>query len=155
MLDPLPGSARRALVVALGNALRGDDAVGLEIAKRLPAGLEVLVTEGEPTRLLEELEGADPLVFVDAARGGGVPGTVHRIDLNREQLPAGLFTGSTHHFSLGDTIELARALGRLPERAYVVAVEGARFETGTGMSPEVEAAVDAAVEEVERCTSAR
>ena len=133
--------------------MRGDDAVGLEIGRRLD-GVRVIVTESEPTRLIEEWEGADPLVLVDAARSGGRPGTIHRIDLAREELPAALFRGSTHHFSLADTVELARALGRLPERSFVVAVEGARFETGVGLSPEVEAAVDAAVEEVLACTSA-
>jgi len=114
----------------------------------------VLATEAEPTRLIEEWVGADPLVLVDAARSGGRPGHIHVIDLAREQLPAVLFRGSTHHFSLAETVELARALGRLPERAYVVAIEGARFETGAAMSPEVEAAVPLAIEEVLRCTSA-
>jgi hydrogenase maturation protease len=122
------------------------------VARRV-TGARVVATEAEPTRLLDELEGADPVVFVDAARGGGSPGSVYRIDLAREQLPEALFRGSTHHLSLADTIGLARALGRLPERAYVVAVEGAQFEAGAPMSPAVEAAIPAAVEEVERCTS--
>ena len=152
MRDALPDARSRALVVALGNELRGDDAVGLEIGRRLD-GVRVIVTESEPTRLIEEWEGADPLVLVDAARSGGRPGTIHRIDLAAERLPAELFKGSTHHFSLADTVELARALGRLPERAYVVAVEGASFDTGAALSPEVEAAIPRAVEEVERCTS--
>ncbi len=116
-------------------------------------GVRVVATEAEPTRLIDEWEGADPLVLVDAARPAGRPGRVHVIDLAREELPTVLFRGSTHHFSLADTVELARALGRLPERTYVVAVEGACFETGAALSPEVEAAVDAAVQEVERCTS--
>ena len=116
-------------------------------------GVRVVATEAEPTRLIDEFEGADPLVIVDAARSGGRPGTIHRIDLAKEELPTVLFRGSTHHLSLADTIGLARALGRLPERAYVVAVEGVRFEAGAAMSPEVEAAIPAAVEEVERCTS--
>lgn len=153
MRDALPDAPGRALVVALGNELRGDDAVGLEVARRL-AGVRVLATEDEPTRLIEEWGDADPLVLVDAARSGGCPGKVHVIDLAREELPAVLFRGSTHHFSLADTVELARALGRLPARAWVVAVEGARFETGAPLSPQVAAAVDRAVEEVERCTSA-
>ncbi|HEY6016616.1 MAG TPA: hydrogenase maturation protease [Gaiellaceae bacterium] len=150
--DALPDARSRALVVALGNELRGDDAVGLEVARRV-RGVRVVATEAEPTRLIDEFEGADPLVIVDAARSGGRPGTIHRIDLAKEELPAVLFRGSTHHLSLADTIGLARALGRLPERAYVVAIEGARFDAGAPLTPEVEAAIDAAVEEVERCTS--
>ena len=153
MRDPLPDAERRALVIALGNALRGDDAVALAVARRLE-GVRVLVTEAEPTRLIDAWDGADPVVLVDAAGAGGHPGRIHTIDLAREALPSALAHGSTHHFSLADTVELARALGRLPEHAYVVAVEGECFDTGAPLSPAVEAAVPAAAEEVLRCTSA-
>ena len=40
-------------------------------------------------------------------------------------------------------IELARALDRLPVRLAGYGIEGAAFEIGTGLSPAVEAAVEA------------
>jgi hydrogenase maturation protease len=56
--------------------------------------------------------------------------------------------GSTHHFSLGDTIELARALGRLPAKALFFGIEGESFSPGEPLSPAVAAAVPAIVEEI-------
>jgi hydrogenase maturation protease len=154
--DALPDPDRRAVVVlGVGNAFRGDDAVGLEVARAV-GGEEV---EAEPTRLMDAWDGAEACVVVDAVRSGAPPGTVHRLDASSEPLPRSLFDASTHHFGLADTVELARALGRLPGRLVVFGVEGARWDAGDAMTPAVAAVVDdvaAAVrEEVRRCTSER
>ena len=156
MRDALPEAARGALVVGVGNPLRGDDAVGLAVARLARARLaaaHVVESEGEPTRLLDLWEGATRAVVVDAALGTGAPGTVTTIDVGDERLPPAFFRASTHHVSLGEVVELARALGRLPEVTLVVAVEGDCFETGAPLSPAVEQALPRAVEEVVRCTS--
>ena len=57
-------------------------------------------------------------------------------------MPAGWFRYSTHAFGAAEAIELARVLGRLPRRLIVVGIEGARFDAGVGLSPEVAAAVE-------------
>ena len=164
MRDPLPDARGRAQlrIVGLGNRWRSDDAAGLAVARRLAGtvpGAEVLEHEGEPTSLLDAWEGADALWLVDAVSSGAAPGTLHRFDLNQAALPATLARGSTHHVSLAETVELARAVGRLPERAVLYGIEGARFETGEALSREVEAAVGEAAEaireEVRACTSGR
>jgi hydrogenase maturation protease len=146
--------------VGVGNAWRGDDAVGLAVARRLagsvPEGVEVLEREGEPTSLIEAWEGADAVWLVDAVSSGAQPGTVHRLDASTRELPAALFRTSTHHVGLAEAVELARALGRLPRRLVVFGVEGGSFHAGNTLTPEVEAAVDGVVEalraEVEDCT---
>jgi hydrogenase maturation protease len=126
-----------ALVIGLGNDLRGDDGAGLEVARALDAP-EVR----EPAALLDLWDGHDAVVLVDAMRSGARPGTVRRFDLGDGPLPLGLRgSASTHAFGLGDAIELARVLGRLPRRTVVYAVEGRAFEAGTGLSEEVAAAV--------------
>jgi hydrogenase maturation protease len=48
---------------------------------------------------------------------------------------------STHALGVPEAIELARALGRLPARLEVYAIEGARFTAGAELSPAVERAV--------------
>ena len=48
----------------------------------------------------------------------------------------------THAIDLSDAVELARALGRLPGRLDVYAIEGASFTAGDALSPDVERAVD-------------
>jgi len=140
------------LVVGTGNSWRGDDAVGLEVARasraRLPEQVRVLATEAEQSRLLDEWEGCDAVVIVDAVHSGTEPGRIHRLDLNAAVVPHAVLQGSTHHFSLGDTIELARALGRLPATAIFLGIEGESFGAGEELSPAVAAAVPAIVEEI-------
>ncbi len=102
----------------------------------------------EPTRLLDAWAGLDLVVVVDAIRPGGAPGTLHRVEAHEGRLPAELGMASTHAFGIADTIELGRALGRSPGRVVVIGVEGASFEMGEDVSPEVEAAIDRVVEAV-------
>jgi hydrogenase maturation protease len=150
------------VVIGVGNAYRGDDAVGLAVAERLrgrlPTGVTVLDCEQEPTRLLDAWQDADVALVVDAAASDAPPGTVHRFDASGEGLPAHVFRSSTHAFGVGDAVELARALGRLPERVVVYGVEGADFTAGSGLSTHVTAAVERLVDELEeeiRCTNTR
>ena len=148
-------------VVGIGNAWRNDDAAGLVVARllegTLPEGVEVLEREGEPSGLIDSWEGADAVWLVDAVSSGAEPGTVHRHDASKRELPAMLFDTSTHHMGLAEAVELARALDRLPGATIVYGIEGASFGTGETLSPQVEAAaarVAAAVrEEVATCTN--
>ena len=133
-------SAER-VVIGVGNPWRGDDGAGLEVARRLervaPAGTRVIRHEGDGTGLLELWRDAREVVVVDAARSGAVPGTLHRLDACRAPLPAAVLRSSTHAFGVAEAIELARALGRLPLRLEVDAIEGASFAEGEAISPEV------------------
>ena len=56
--------------------------------------------------------------------------------------------GGTHALGLAAVVELARALGRLPERVVVVGVEAERFDHGVPLSPAVAAAVTPAADAV-------
>ena len=159
MRDPLPEARRRAdvtrpLVVGVGRAECGDDAVGtlvaLEVAGRLGARVEVRSVGGDLTREIEDWQGRPLLVLIDAMHSGAPPGTVRRFDANAACLPdLGEPATSTHGLGLGPVLELARLLGYLPARLVVVAIEGRRFTVGTLPSPEVLSAVGAAVALVE------
>jgi hydrogenase maturation protease len=63
-------------------------------------------------------------------------------------VPAGAVRSSTHAFGVCDAIELARALGRLPERLEVYAIEGTDFAVGGTMTPAVADAADALAREL-------
>ena len=137
---------KRRVVVAIGNSYRRDDGAGLAVADRLrgrvPRTVEIVECEQEPSRLIDAWNDAGTAVVVDAVDSGSVPGSVHRFDAGSRPIPERLFRSSTHSFGLGETIELARALGRLPERVIVYGIEGAVFEAGEGLSAEVAAAVE-------------
>jgi hydrogenase maturation protease len=150
------------VVIGVGNAFRGDDAAGREVAKRVrervPDELEVVVCELEPTRLIDAWEGADAALLVDAVSSGTEPGTVHRFDATSEALPSREFRSSTHALGIGETIELARAIGKLPPRVVVFGVEGEVFGSGTELSSPAQEGVARAVElvlEEAGCTSKR
>ena len=140
------------VVVGVGNAFAGDDAAGLLVARmvrdRVPAGVTVVEHEGEPTALLDAWEGARLAIVVDAVSSHGQPGEVRVFDTTDERLPAGFTGTSTHAFSLAQAIELARALGRLPERMLVVGIEGSSFSAGTRPAAAVTAALAQAAERV-------
>jgi hydrogenase maturation protease len=135
----------RPLVIGVGNELRGDDGAGIAVARRLRAraDLDVRELQGEPTGLLDTWEGHDTVVLVDTMRSGVQPGAIRRIDASRTPLPPALGgSTSTHAVGLGEALELARALGRLPRRVVVYAIEGRRFEAGAPMSDAVRSGVD-------------
>ena len=141
-----------ALVIGLGNEYRGDDAVGLVVARRLreaaPESVRVLEESGEGAALIESWQGADFVILIDAVYLGAKPGTIHRFDAHVQPIASKFFRFSTHDFGVAQAVELARALGRLPPRLIVYGVEGKSFEAGVGLSPEVEAAAQEVVERV-------
>jgi hydrogenase maturation protease len=136
----------------VGNEWRGDDAAGLEVARRLreaaPSQARVIEREGEAVDLMEAWAGADEAIVVDAVSSGAETGTIHRLDASNGRLPAELSGGSSHVFGLAEAVELARALERLPRRLLVVGIEGAAFTAGAGLTPEVERAVEQIVDEL-------
>ena len=61
-------------VIGVGNALRGDDAVGLEVTRLLegtvPEGVDVLECEGEPVGLIDAWGDCELAFLVDATVSG-------------------------------------------------------------------------------------
>jgi len=132
-------------VIGLGNAARGDDAAGL-LAARALGGVEL---ERDPSALVELLDGAPSATILDAVSSGAAPGTVHRFDVSAEPLPASVRRAtSTHALGLAEAIELARTLGRLPERVIVYGIEGRSFAAGDPVCAAVRAAVARVVTEL-------
>jgi hydrogenase maturation protease len=142
----------RTLIVGTGNALRRDDGAGLAAAGRLTgvlsSDIRVMAKDGNLTSLLDDWQGADTVVLIDATSSASPPGTIRRHDAHERALPSAFGRPSTHSFGVADVIELARVLGRLPARVVVFGIEGRDFTPGSGLSPEVDAAIDEIVRRV-------
>jgi hydrogenase maturation protease len=144
---PGPGSGPAA-VIGIGNEFRRDDGAGpaviAQLRGRVPVGVHLVITDGEPTRLIDAWTGAALAVVVDAVRVFGSqpprPGRVHRFVLDRPGPGTGR-PASSHGFGLDDAIALALALDRMPGRLIVHAIEAADLSQGTGLTPAVAAAV--------------
>ncbi len=137
------------LVLCLGNALRRDDAVALRVADALEAAPEPGAVVRRSARsglyLLDDMEGFERVVVVDAVRtGASPPGTVHSVPLESIHSPEG---PSPHAIGLPSAIFRARAAGApVPTAIHVVAIEVLDMETvGEGLTPPVEGAVGEAV----------
>lgn len=136
-----------AVVIGIGNEFRRDDGAGPAVLARLhgrvPDGVELLVSDGEPAGLIEAWAGAPLAVIVDAVRAEpSVPGRLHRLVLH-EADTAEVRPVSSHGLGLDSAIGLARALDRMPGALIVHAVEAADLSQGPGLTPAVAAAIDA------------
>lgn len=133
------------LVIGVGNPDCGDDGLGpaaaARLAERAPPGVKIIQRAGDGLALIEDWDGCDTAVLIDAAAPAGQPGRIHRFDLTQEDLPAACSRASTHAFGLNEAVRLARALGRLPARVIVYAVEGLNFAPGAPLTPQAAAAV--------------
>jgi hydrogenase maturation protease len=147
------------LVIGLGHPDRGDDAVGPVVARQVAAaGIEdlVVVERDEPADLMDTWSHHDQrlVVVVDAVRSGAAPGTIHVLEAGAGSGPLSADTwaatgrGGTHALGLAAVVELARALGTLPDQVLVVGVEAEQFDHGTSLSPAVAAAVRPAADRV-------
>jgi len=135
----------RALVLCLGNRIRRDDGVGWKVAEALladpPRGAEVRMSALSGLYLLDEMEGFDRVVVVDAvATGNRDPGTVSAFPLSAIRAAPG---PSPHGLGLPAALRTAEALGApIPARVDVVAIEVADMTTvDTGLTEAVAAAV--------------
>lgn len=136
-----------ALVIGIGNPLRGDDAFGPRVAERLAArGIPAVAHQGDGLGLIHLWEGSDPVHLVDAARTDEQPGRLWRLELGAESLPADLTGATSHLVGVAEAVELARALDRLPEQLVVHAVAGRAFGLGEAMTPAVEGMVEVLVQ---------
>ena len=160
-VEPLAGQpqpAARVLVAGIGNIFMGDDAFGVEVARRLaerplPAGVEVGDFGIRGIDLMYALgEGYDAAVFVDAVPRGEPPGTLSVIE---PELEEGEATIDAHGMDPVKVLSLARQVGSVPERILVVGCEPAVRMTGDEeevvgeLSGPVRAAIDDAVGLVE------
>lgn len=125
-------------IIGCGNLDRGDDAAGLLVARRLGA----IEQSGDGLELLDSWQEHDIVILIDAVVTGSPAGTLHFWD--GKNLPAldNVFRCSTHHFGIGEAVNLARALGRMPKRLLIYGIEGRQFDLGTAPSPVVIAAVE-------------
>ncbi len=143
-------------VIGVGNCDRGDDAAGpaciAALHARLANDIELLSCGGEPAALLALLEGSREVYLIDACAAGLPAGGIRRWNVARQPLPARAGISSTHGVGLAEALELARALGVLPRRCVLYAIEGRSYEAGAALSAPVLAAVESVARRIERAS---
>jgi len=149
-LKKLLDGAVKVAIVGVGSELKGDDRVGLEVARRLKrlklANVLVVEAGTMPENFTGVLRRFEPshVVFVDAAQFNGSPGDVV---VTSDISSLGGVTFSTHHTPLS---MVARYLQETVN-AYVIFV-GVQPKSALGekLSPEVEESLEALVTILEK-----
>lgn len=133
------------LILGVGNQYRGDDAAGLCAVRKIQAQnlpqARVVEACGEGATVMEQWQGADLVILIDAVWSGAPAGTIFRFEAAHLPLPAKFFHYSSHAFGVAEAIELARVLKLLPPRLIVCGIEGKAYDEGAPLSPEVEQAI--------------
>jgi len=141
-----------SIVLACGNALRGDDGVGLYLAHQLygaigDADTEIVCSHQWLPEQAEDLSRAQLAVFIDASVAVK-PGEIRvRPVQGANEKSAG---ATTHAMTPERLMGLAREVfGSAPERAYLVTVGGSSFEHGAEFSEPVRNAIPAALRQIQ------
>jgi hydrogenase maturation protease len=142
----------RILVACIGNIFLGDDAFGVEMAKRLlesplPQGVDVVDFGIRSYDLAYALMNDwDFVILVDALPAGGKPGTLYVFE---PELPDGEISMDAHTMNPVSVLQLVQALGGKVGRLLVVGCEPESIEAtdegGMGLSDHVHGALDEAL----------
>jgi len=143
-------------VAGIGNVFLSDDAFGVEVAQRLtgralPEGVRVEDFGIRGIHLAYELlDGYDALVLIDAVPMGEPPGTLAVIEpeAGRGARSADPDAPAVDAHTMSPDVVLAtlNRLGGSVARILIVGCQPANLDEGMGLSPSVEAAVDAAAD---------
>jgi hydrogenase maturation protease len=145
-------------IIGIGGPL-GDDAAGLEAARRLadepPAESEVVLADRPGIALADLLRTASTVILIDSVRSGGAPGAVHDLDLGEVARLTGRRLTS-HDASLPEALALAEALGHAPCGRFLGVEIGQRrlWSAAGGLTAAVEQGVREVVVKARRWTTA-
>ncbi len=138
-----------ALIVCIGNELVADDGVGHAVhrvlAAQLPADIRLRLLGLGGMSLVDQFQGEEHLVVVDAVHLGAPVGTIHVLDW--AAIPSSGSHVSCHGIGIREAIEVSRKLfpEMTPRIVHLVGIEGRCFDRlGEGLSDEVAAAVEPA-----------
>jgi hydrogenase maturation protease len=151
----------RVLIAGLGNIFLGDDAFGVEVARRLsrrklPENVWVVDFGIRGLDLaFALLDGYDSVILVDASPRGGAPGALYAIEPDLSAVESGGDGGQTingHGMEPLQVFRLARSMGGELPRLLVVGCEPELLEPAEqrmGLSGAVEAAIEPAIEMIQ------
>ena len=149
--------ANRPVIIGLGNVLLGDDGAGVQVIERLghdpslAAGADLLDGGTLNFTLLEYVESAPVLIFVDATNLGLAPGSVRVFaDAEMDAFLAAADQRSVHDLNLGDLLRMCALRDCLPERRFLVAIQPESIDWNGSPTPAVEAGVQKACERIRR-----
>jgi hydrogenase 3 maturation protease len=127
-------------ILGIGNPLRGDDAVGMEIVKllkgKVPMNVELLECETVPENFTRQIREFNPthVLMIDAAQFEAEPGEARLVP--PEKILG--MTLSTHAIPLSMLAEVIK--DSINAKVMILGVQPQKIEFGEGLTPELQKA---------------
>ncbi len=140
-------------IIGVGNAWRGDDAVGLLVARSLKQEnlpqVEISENLGTASALADAWQDAVQVIVVDAVVAGAPLGAIFRLDAHNAAATFPVSRSpSSHGGGVAEAVALGRLFQELPPVLIIYGIEGENFSLGGGLSPAVAAAIPEAVRRI-------
>ena len=137
-------------ILGCGNPLVGDDGIGVHIANKLiemrselPDNVEVIDAGVGGLELLNFMENAEQIIIVDAVKGAGNIGSVHRFEIEDIKNAISGDALSIHDTSIADVLCIAQHVQEMPKSVKIFAIEIEEAEeVSICLSEKVQASVD-------------
>jgi hydrogenase maturation protease len=132
-------------VIGIGNALRGDDAIGPliieELEKVQPGPQAKLIDAGaDAFTVLEHLMENDPMLIIDCAKMGLQAGEVKMFKVDEATIGSVAKVVSLHGFGFGDVYKMAKGMGEVAP-CKIIGIEPKTIAFDTGLSTEVKKSI--------------
>jgi len=137
-------------VIAIGNPLKGDDAVSIRVLERLheemkagnlSEGIDLLDIGSRVIELMHHLPKYETVIIMDAVKFGADTGVAQVFDL-RALEPKEKGNLDPHHPDLFQLLEMTDRFERLPEQLLLFAMEPGPMELGEPLSCSLENKMD-------------
>jgi hydrogenase maturation protease len=134
----------KTLILGVGNLLLKDEGIGIHVIRELekenlPPNVNLMDGGTGGLHLLSWLQDYDRIIMIDATLDDNPPGTIRLIQPRYVSDYPPLM--SAHEIGLRDMIEAMCLIGNLPEIRLIVISAANISEVGTGLSPEIHAAI--------------
>ena len=134
--EPTP----RIVVIGVGNLLLKDEGIGIHTVKalqeiNLPRDIKI-IDGGTAPDLIAYTQAGDKLIIIDAAKAGGEPGTIYRLQPQDLATDDGII--SVHELGVEQNLRLMSLMGNEPGEIVIIGVEPKEIGWRTELSPELQ-----------------
>lgn len=136
------------VVIGLGHTWMGDEGVGVAVVERLgdmpgiPEAAEIVDIGTGGLAILGFLEARRKAIIVDCARMGASPGQIRRFTRDQVTSTKSLQGISQHEWDLIKVLQMANALGQLPQDVVIFGIEPRSVRPRLGLSEDLASRID-------------
>ena len=125
-------------VIGLGNILRGDDGIGPVIIQNLEQSgkslqIRPIDAGSDAFTILDHLLGSHPVLIIDCARMGKMPGSVQKMLAKDSKFLTTKIGMSLHGYSLAEVWQIALSMG-VKNELSLIGIEPNSLEFNSGLS---------------------